>query len=189
MIVVTTESDFRPTLTTRLVLSTPMDTDMDELFDLHSDPRVWKHLPSGRHTDPVQTKELLDRYLKGWAENRLDVWVARDRETKTLVGMGGPSLRGGRVWNLYYRLAPAAWGLGYAQEIVAAARTATAELGSELPHVAVLLEHNEGSRRTAERAGFDQVWRGQDQGSPDTSAMRLIYADRPLSSDDLALFV
>jgi RimJ/RimL family protein N-acetyltransferase len=187
--VVTIEPDFSPTITSRLVLTTPVDADVDELFDLHADPRVWDHLPSGRHIDPVQTKALLDNYRVGWTENGLDVWVARDSATNRLVGMGGPSLRGGRAWNLYYRLAPAAWGRGYAQEIVAAARAATAELGSELPHVAMLLEHNKGSRRAAERAGLQLVWRGPDRGNPDSSAMRLVYADRHVSVEDLELFV
>jgi RimJ/RimL family protein N-acetyltransferase len=185
---VTIEPDLSPRMTTRLVLTTPVDADVAELFELHTDPRVWEHLPSGRHIDPVQTKALLDTYREGWIENGLDVWVARDSETKVLLGMGGPSLRGGRAWNIYYRLAPTAWGRGYAQEIVAAARAATAELGSDLPHVAVLLEHNEGSRRAAERAGLHLVWRGIDRGNPDSSAMRLVYADRPLSTDDLVLF-
>ncbi|MGY4859827.1 GNAT family N-acetyltransferase [Cryobacterium sp. AP23] len=185
----TAKHDFSPTMTKRLVLTTPVDADIAELFDLHADPRVWKHLPSGRHIERVQTEKLLENYLAGWAENGLDVWVARNRETNLLIGIGGPSLRGERAWNLYYRLAPTAWGQGYAQEIVAAARAATASLGSELPHVALLLEHNEGSRRAAERAGLQLAWRGMDRGNPDPSAIRLVYADRPLSSDELAVFV
>jgi RimJ/RimL family protein N-acetyltransferase len=160
-----------------------------DLFELHADARVWDHLPSGRHTEVLQTRELVNRYRAGWVANGLDVWVARDRATGVLVGMGGPSLRGGRAWNIYYRLVPASWGNGYAQEIVDAARTATAELGSDLPHVAYLLEHNEGSRRTAERAGLRLVWRGLDVGNPDPTAVRLVYADQPLENAALAEFI
>jgi RimJ/RimL family protein N-acetyltransferase len=189
MDVVTSDRALSRTLTSRLVLTSPVDDDLAELFELHTDPRVWTHLPSGRHVDLEQTRTLVANYTAGWAANGLDVWVARDCETGVLVGMGGPSLRGGRAWNIYYRLSPAVWGRGYAQEIVAAARAATVTLGRDLPHVALLLEHNEGSRRAAERAGLQLIWRGADRDNPDPSAVRRVYADRPLCDADLALFV
>lgn len=177
------------TMTERLALSRPTEQDLPELHELHADPEVWKHLPSARHTSFDQTRELIDRYLAGWDANGLDVWVARDAETDALVGIGGPSLRGGLAWNLYYRLAPTAWGHGYAQELIAAARAAVSATGSDLPVVAFLLEHNEGSRRAAERAGLEVVWRGHDAGNPDPDAVRLVFADRPLSEEALKVFL
>lgn len=176
------------TTTPRLTLSKPGEGDLAELHDLHADPETWRHLPSARHTEPQQTRALVESYLAGWEAHGLDVWVARDSETHALVGMGGPSLRGGLAWNVYYRLTPSAWGHGYAQEIIAAAREAVAETGPDLPLVARLLENNEGSRRAAERAGFELVWRGPDAGNPDPAAVRLILADRPLGDAALRLF-
>jgi len=176
------------TLTERLTLTRPTERDLPELHVLHADPEVWKHLPSARHTRLADTRALVDRYLAGWEANSVDVWVARHTETGALVGMGGPSLRGGLAWNIYYRLAPSAWGQGYAQEIVTAAREAVSTTGPDLPLVASLLEHNEGSRRAAQRAGLELVWRGPDTGNPDPDAMRLLFADRPLSEEALRLF-
>jgi hypothetical protein len=49
--------------------------------------------------------------------------------------------------------------------------------------VASLLEHNRSSRVAAERAGLRPAWRGPDTGNPDVTAVRLIYADRPLADD------
>ena len=184
-----TSSQVLDVTTARLTLSRPQNDDFAELHALHSDERVWEHLPSGRHITTAQTQALIDRYDAGWQANALDVWVARDRLTQTLVGMGGPSLRGERAWNLYYRLAPEAWGRGFAQEIVHAARSATVSTGRTLPHVAFLLEHNEGSRRAAERAGLELAWRGADRGNPDPAAIRLVYADQPLDDETLALFI
>ncbi|WP_460511204.1 GNAT family N-acetyltransferase [Frigoribacterium salinisoli] len=176
------------TLTERLTLSRPTERDLSELHVLHADPDVWKHLPSARHTRFADTRELVDRYLAGWEANGVDVWVARHTVTGALVGMGGPSLRGGLAWNIYYRLAPSTWGRGYAQEIVSASREATTATGRDLPLVASLLEHNEGSRRAAQRAGLELVWRGPDAGNPDPDAIRLLFADRSLSKDALRLF-
>ena len=42
------------------------------------------------------------------------------------------------------------------------------------------------SRGRAERAGLTLVWRGPDAGNPDPAAVRLVYADRPVSDDLLA---
>jgi RimJ/RimL family protein N-acetyltransferase len=87
------------------------------------------------------------------------------------------------VWNLYYRLTPAAQGHGLASEMVTAAQAAAADLRPDLPVVASLLEHNLGSKSIAERAGLELAWRGPDSGNPDVTAIRLIYADRPLADD------
>ncbi len=170
------------------MLTAPQDADLDDLYSLHADPAVWEHLPSGRHTSRRMTEDFVSRYRDGWQRNGLDVWVARSRSTGALVGIGGASIRGDRAWNLYYRLVPAEWGKGYAQEIVAAARDAAAAKRPDLPVVAYLLEHNRGSRRAAERAGLQLVWRGPDAGNPDADAIRLVFADRPLDDATLAVF-
>jgi hypothetical protein len=65
----------------------------------------------------------------------------------------------------------------------AAACAAAASLRPDLPVVAFLLEHNRGSKAAAERAGLQLAWRGPDSGNPDATAVRLIYADRPLADD------
>ena len=177
------------TLTERLALTAPGPGDLDELHELHADPAVWEHLPSGRHTDRARTEALVQWARHGWEENGLDLWVARPRAgTGPLLGVGGCSLRHGAAWNLYYRFARSAWGRGYAQELIAAARAAAAAVRPDLPVVAYLLEHNTGSKRAAERAGLEPVWRGPDAGNPDPDAVRLVYADRPLDEAVLRVF-
>lgn len=183
--------DHSPTTTDRLLLTAPTDQDLGELHALHSDPAVWTHLPSGRYTELAQTQGLVARYRAGWRRYGLDTWVVRLRaapDPRPLIGMGGCSLRDELAWNLYYRLTPTAWGHGYAQELVAAARAAAAQVRPDLPVVAYLLEHNTGSKRAAERAGLELVWRGPDAGNPDPGAVRLIYADRPVGEETLARF-
>jgi RimJ/RimL family protein N-acetyltransferase len=179
------------TVTERLTLVAPDDDDLPDLHDLLADPAVWEHLPSGRHTHVDETVAVVERARQGWSAHGLDIWVARDRGDDdaggALVGVGGCSVRGGVAWNLYYRLARSRWGRGFAHELIGASRAAAAQVDPALPVVAYLLEHNTGSRRAAERAGLTLVWRGPDVG-PDPAAIRLVYADRPVGDDVVALF-
>lgn len=182
-------STHRHVRTARLTLDATTAADLKPMFELHSDPEVW-HPPSRQHRDLAQTAQfLLERELD-WADGGLGYWVARTLvdvphgpAATTLIGIGGCARRHHTVWNLYYRLSPAAWGHGFATEIAGAARAAAAAVDPQLPVVAYLLERNTGSRRTAERVGLTLAWRGPDQGNPDPAAVRLIYADRHLSSD------
>jgi len=187
--------DFRHVETPRLHLDAVIPDDLDEHFALMSDPGVWTHLPSGRHTEPARTLEGIRHSVGHWERDRLGYWTARLREdlpgtelrAGAMVGTGGCALRVGTSWwNLYYRLTPAAWGLGLAAELVDAALDAARTVAPQRPVIAYLLEHNTRSRGRAERTGLSLLWRGPDAGNPDPDAVRLIYADRPLTGDLLA---
>lgn len=185
-------SEHRHVRTDRLALDAITATDLEPMFALHSDPAVWRHLPSGRHRDREQTARFVAEIEHEWANGGLCWWGARPLEDTpdgptagTLIGIGGCACRLGVVWNLYYRLAPTAWGHGFANEIVRAGREAAAAVDSQMPVVAYLLEHNAGSKHTAERAGLTLAWRGPDPGNPDPAAVRLIYTDRHLETDTL----
>ena len=153
---------------------------------LYSDPAVWEHLPAGRHTTRARTRLLLESIGASWDAVGVGSWVARDG-AGALVGTGGCDLRLGVAWNLGYRLARASWGRGLAQEITTAALEAARVRRPDLPVTAYLLEHNERSRRAAERAGLDLVWSGPDAGNPDPGAVRLLFADRRLEAGTVEL--
>jgi RimJ/RimL family protein N-acetyltransferase len=169
-----------PVRTERLVLTRPADDDLDDVFALYSDPAVWEHFPLRRHTHRGATEDLLAHVEESWQVIGLGSWVARDLEGR-LVGVGGCDLRLGLAWNLSYRLVRDSWGRGLAQEIIGAALPAAERVRPDLAVTAYLLEHNARSRAAAERAGLDLVWTGPDAGNPDPAAVRLLYADRPLS--------
>lgn len=186
-------ADHRHLCTDRLRLDAVTAADLGPMFELHSDPEVWRHLPAGRHVDPAQTSSLIAGARAGWEDDGLGYWAVRTREdivpnpnqlpAGTFVGVGGCARLLDVVWNIYYRLTPAAWGRGFAGEIARAGRSAAARVTPELPVVAYLLEHNVASKRTAERAGLTVVWSGPDSGNPDPTAIRLLYSDRPLAGD------
>jgi RimJ/RimL family protein N-acetyltransferase len=190
--------DFRHVTTTRLLLDAVVPDDLDEHFALMSDPGVWKHLPSGRHTTPERTMETIEHSVGHWARDGLGYWTARLREdlpdaglaAGSVVGTGGCAVRVGDTWwNLYYRLTRSAWGMGLAAELVTAAIDAAHTVDPDRPVIAYLLEHNRESRGRAERAGLELVWRGPDAGNPDPDAVRLVYSDRPLDGELLGRLV
>ena len=176
--------------TERLVLHRPSRHDLDELFAIESDPRVWTHYPSLRHTDLVlrslgQTLSVIDRWLEGWRAHGLDTWTVRLSENSTVIGYGGCSVQG-QVWNLGYRLAPGVQGRGYVTELAWAALRQARAVEPERPIIARLLDHNVASQRVAVKLGMALAYRALDQGNPDPSAVRLIYADRTLSAVQLS---
>ncbi len=187
--------DHRHVLTPRLRLDAVVPADLDDLYALMSDAGTWAHLPSGRHTSPDQTMAGIEHSVGHWSRDGLGYWTARLRDDASvpglpagsLVGTGGCAVRVGTTWwNLYYRFTPAAWGHGLAAELVTTAIERAHAVAPDRPVIAVLLEHNAESRGRAERAGLSLVWRGPDAGNPDPSAVRLVFADRPLADDLLS---
>ena len=176
--------------TARLRLDAVTYADLEPIHALHADPAVWRHFPSGRHASPRHTAAFVIHMERDWSRVGLGYWAVRrlgGPPDGILLGLAGCAVRYSSVWNLYYRFDPAAQGHGFAAETVAAARAAAATVHPGLPVIASLLEHNTGSRATAERAGLRLAWRGPDaERNPDPGAIRLIYADRVLDRDVLA---
>lgn len=174
------------TLTDRLRLTRALPSDLDAVFAIQSDPRVWTHYPSLRHTDPAQTVEMMERWGRSWTEAGLGSWVARLRDTGEVVGNGGCTLLGGGVWNIGYRIAADHHGRGLATELALAGVERAREIAPERPIIAYLVEHNRASAHVAEKLGLELAHRAPDVGTPDPSVMRLVYADRALTSGQLA---
>ncbi|MCU1528782.1 MAG: hypothetical protein JWP75_2545 [Frondihabitans sp.] len=173
--------------TDRLDLNRPAIQDLDQVYAISSDPRVWEHFPSGRHATRAQTADLLDRWISGWTADGLGPWIARRTGETSVIGYGGCNLVSGAVWNLGYRFAAAEHGYGYATELARQALRAAEELTPELPVVAYMLEDNVASARVAIKLGMGLADRGPDAGNPDPAAVRLIYASRSLSDAELAV--
>lgn len=175
-----------PTTTARLLLARPAPGDTAGMYAICSDPRLWAHFPSLRHTDPAQTAAMLDAFTAAWDQDGLGPWVVRVMGEPELIGQGGCSIKAGVFWNLGYRFSADVHGRGYATELSQEAIRQAKTLRPELPVVAYLLEHNVASARVAEKLGLALVHRGPDAGNPDPNAVRLVYADRPLSREELA---
>lgn len=175
------------TRTERMVLSAPTVADADEVYALTSDPRVWTHLPTGRTTDISETKDWVSGHVASWRDDGLSTWIARDADDGRFLGYGGCSLReGGSFWNLGYRFRPEEQGRGLATELSRAAVAAAQELRPDVPVVAFLVEHNLASAAVAGKVGLQLRHRGPDAGNPDPQVARLVFADRPLTPEQVA---
>ncbi|MGO2035066.1 MAG: GNAT family N-acetyltransferase [Brevibacterium sp.] len=194
-----------------LVLDRPRIGDLDDVFEIFSDPRVWTHFPSGRMTSREEAESFLLQRIADWEVDGLGTWIVREEKGGPMLGSCGCSVRrlaaaddsvqvgaddsvqtaaDGPVlveafWNLGYRFRPEVQGRGYASWVASLAIAEAQARKPELPVVAYLLEHNIASKAVAEKIGLVQQHRAPDAGNPDPQAIRLVYADRELDARQL----
>ncbi|ADG77181.1 GCN5-related N-acetyltransferase OS=Tsukamurella paurometabola (strain ATCC 8368 / DSM / CCUG 35730 / CIP 100753 / JCM 10117 / KCTC 9821 / NBRC 16120 /NCIMB 702349 / NCTC 13040) OX=521096 GN=Tpau_0540 PE=4 SV=1 [Tsukamurella paurometabola] len=170
-----------------LNLCRPTEADVADLHVIVSDPRVWTHYPSLRPSSIDQTRSLVNRWMMQWEVDGLGPSIVRNRDS--IIGYGGCDRRRGAFWNLGYRLAADVQGRGLATMIAQAAVDAARRHDDSLPVVAYLVEHNRASARVAEKVGLSLVHRAPDAGNPDPTVIRLVFADRPLTAEELSAVV
>jgi RimJ/RimL family protein N-acetyltransferase len=96
-------SGLRHLTTPRLRLDAVVAEDLAEHAAMMSDPGVWRHLPSGRHTTTARTAEGITHSLDHWERDGLGYWTARLRSdlpgtplaAGAMVGTGGCAVRAG----------------------------------------------------------------------------------------------
>lgn len=151
-------------LTDRLRLARPVPADVQAHFEIHGDPRTNRFNPAGPCASLGESATAVREWIEHWQRWGYGYWAVSARTGGPVIGFGGIVQRDygeGGVLNLYYRFRPEAWGLGYAQEMAAAAIRLAGELELAEPIVAVINEENGPSVRTAERVGlrFDKIIR------------------------------
>jgi RimJ/RimL family protein N-acetyltransferase len=107
--------------TDRLTLRQFTDDDVDNLYDLNSDPEVMRYLSGGRPTPrEVLRDEIIPFHLGVYERlDRLGTWAAESAGTGEFLGWfhfrPGPDADNTNI-DLGYRLRRAAWNRGYATE-------------------------------------------------------------------------
>jgi RimJ/RimL family protein N-acetyltransferase len=165
--------------TERLVLRRFTEADVDNLFDLDSDPDVMRFLTGGKPTPrDLILNETLPRILHYYERFAgFGFWAVIEKSTGAFLGWFEFRPREGsgpEEVELGYRLRKSAWGKGYATEgSRALIRKGFTELGV-LRVVAQTMTGNIASRRVMEKAGltlertFYQKWpdpiEGTEQG-------------------------
>jgi [ribosomal protein S5]-alanine N-acetyltransferase len=144
-----------PIDTPRLRLRRPVLADIPALFAFLGDPDAMRHTHADDSLRACRRRVLVHEWRR-----RIDgvaPWVIATRSEERIIGWGGlyrdpfePD------WGVEvgYFLAPAAWGRGYATELVAACLD-LADHGLRLPELhAFAHPDNAGSRRVLEKSGF-----------------------------------
>lgn len=151
--------------------------DLDNLYELDSDPEVMRFITGGIPTPrDVIRDRTLPRFLRPDARFAgYDFWAAIERSTGRFLGWFEFRPRqpdGTDEVELGYRLRRDAWGQGYATEVARALiDTGFRELGVRRV-VASTAAENRASRRVMEKAGmtlvraYRQVWPGLYQDEP-----------------------
>lgn len=156
--------------TARLALREFTPDDLDNLFDLNSDPEVMRYLTGGRPTPrEVLRDEIIPFHLAVYQRlDRLGTWAAESTSTGEFLGWfhfrPGSD---GDVTNidLGYRLHRSAWHQGYATEgSRALINMGFAELGVQRVF-AHTMAANAASRRVLEKCGLKLVHTTPYQGS------------------------
>ncbi|MDQ0892874.1 GNAT family N-acetyltransferase [Agromyces ramosus] len=184
-------------LRTERLLLRPLTIDhVDDYHRVYGDPRTWVHLPSGRHTSRGESARAIERSMLSHRAHGFGHCAVMLREpvdglpAGAFLGSAGAAMLGFDAWNLGYRLAPEAWGHGFATEAATVALAAARDARPETPVTARVLANNTSSVRVLERLGLELAWSGASSAAPsgpdDTTHLeRLVFADRPL--DDATL--
>jgi RimJ/RimL family protein N-acetyltransferase len=148
--------------TPRLVLRGFTENDVDNLFDLNSDPEVMRYLTGGRPTPREEIREqIIPFHLAVYDRfDRLGTWAAESAATREFLGWfhfrPGPGTDISNI-DLGYRLRRSVWNKGYATEGSGALISmGFADLGVERVF-AHTMTVNTASRRVLEKCGLTLV--------------------------------
>lgn len=144
--------------TARLLLRAPRDSDLDFLVQLHNDPAVTRFCACMTPRGRAETQAQLQGWLDHWQAHGFGHWAITERgEPERTIGFGGVMRRsvGGHAGlYLYYRIAPDAWGRGYAAEMLLQAFQLAFDGLHESAVLASVLPANMPTRKTLEQVGL-----------------------------------
>jgi ribosomal-protein-alanine N-acetyltransferase len=155
--------------TSRLVVTTWLPEDVEDLHRLHSDSLTMRYVRHGRPETRDETEDLLARYIDEQATRGWTKWRVVDHRGD-LVGRAGFGPRGPANRELGYTIRRDLWGRGLATEIAAALvgwhrdHDGGANAGTQLWAYAAI--ENVPSRRVLEKIGFTLAASTDHNGIP-----------------------
>jgi RimJ/RimL family protein N-acetyltransferase len=139
--------------TDRLSLRSVTEADLANFHALHSDPTLYEHAPEAMHPDLDHSRSVIAGYVADWQQHGLGYWSVRRRTDNHYIGCGG--VRRNEVnWNVYYRFRTAAWGNGYAVELIRTAAQCAEQVEPGGTLHAVIRPWNPASQAVARRLGM-----------------------------------
>jgi RimJ/RimL family protein N-acetyltransferase len=145
--------------TDRLTLREFTQADVDNLFELNSDPEVMRYITGGKPTPREEIRDNIIPFHLGCYERSdgLGTWAAQARSTGEFLGWFHFRPGSGEGVELGYRLHRGAWNKGYATEgSRALIRKGFTDLRVDRVF-ALTMTVNTASRRVMEKAGLTLV--------------------------------
>ena len=143
-------------VTSRLVIRSFEESDVEAWLELVNDPAVTRFLPPGPDVTPEMFRTALERRQKLEREHRYSMWATDLKATGKFIGQCGlfPVEGKGPEVELAYHFSPASWRNGYATEAVRAVLAYGFERIGLDRVLAVIMPENFGSQRVVEKAGM-----------------------------------
>ena len=153
------DSNTLPIITTeRVVLRWVSENDIDNLFEVFSDPQVMRYWSTPPYTDREAAVKLQREIAASNENNTMIKWGLALRDSDRLIGTAtlfNLNLDNGRA-ELGYALGRAHWGQGYMNEALQALLFHAFEVMQLRRLEADVDPRNTGSIRTLERLGFQR---------------------------------
>lgn len=122
---------------------------------IRSDPDVMRYLPGGQPQSREQAEQAVQRFIAGWQASGFGGFAVIRKVDGALIGQSGLSpLPGTDMVEVFYALAKAAWGQGYAPEAARAVLRFGFEQVGLARIVAVFVPENIGSERVMIKLGM-----------------------------------
>ncbi len=109
--------------TNRLILREIIDSDIDAMYELDSDPEVHKYLGNKPVKTKEESKKAIDFIRQQYIERGIGRWAVINKETQEFMGWSGLKLNTEEPMNGHtnyydvgYRFIKRFWGKGYATE-------------------------------------------------------------------------
>lgn len=150
--------------TRRLVLTTWLPGDVDELQAVHSDPATMRFVRHGRPETRSETVALINQYIAEHDTVGYTKWRLADHDNQLIGRAGFGPHRDGR--ELGYTIRRELWGRGLATEIAAALATWHSTYAAGLPLYAYVAIENSASQRVLQKIGFEPVAAEEHNGVP-----------------------
>ena len=142
--------------TERLILKNYHENDLYNVYQLRSEPLIWKYSTKTASHDIEVSKNYLMGLLKNYNENKYNFQALFLKDAQKYIGEAGvlSFIKENRKAVVGYNLLPKYWGNGYATEISRAlVKYLFNEVGAERIE-AMAVEGNTASRKVLEKSGF-----------------------------------
>ncbi len=141
--------------TERMILRKFTTDDLEEFYQIRSDPDVMKTLPAVKPRTREETLFIINRNNERWENQKFGIWAVEYKKDKKLIGYCGLQyLEDTPEVEIIYAIIEQFWGQGLITEAGQASFTYGFEKMNLDKLVGIALPDNIGSRRVMEKLGM-----------------------------------